>query len=254
MNDSDKNGVTTALSLAETTSGPEKHEQARIKQLEAQTRTRKSMKITIVAAITAVFLFISWNNFSTEKSWGYSFNQAEAALSRGDYQATADEFCKIRRQRDFKSRLVESTFGELLGIYRGSYIAAQGETGLTLTVFMDRGVCKAKFEFYNLPDKNNAKSGSYYMRVSKKLNGDYFFKGTEWIDKPYDYEFVHLRGKLNNNGILEGTPNETGRYRTYEFMVTKQRVRSESPPTKSPPHAVVLGHVFHMCTDFQSAC
>jgi len=107
-------------------------------------------------------------------------------------------------------------FSALVGVYEGSYTAPQGETGLTLTVFMESDDCKAKFEFYNLPGMSNAKNGSYYMYVSyDESEGDYYFTGTEWIVKPEYYDYVFLVGELNN-GILEGSVNFL-----YTFKVVK---------------------------------
>ena len=110
-----------------------------------------------------------------------------------------------------------SPFADLLGVWNGSYTASQGETGLTLTVFMERGVCKAKFEFYNLPGKSNSSSGSYYMEVTKEPSGIFYFRATQWIDRPFAYNSLNLRATLTN-GMLSGTIPTT----SYTFRVLKQ--------------------------------
>ena len=50
---------------------------------------------------------------------------------------------------------------EILGTYEGYYYAHQGQTGVTLTVYEEEGQVKAIFEFYNLPNRTNAKEGSF---------------------------------------------------------------------------------------------
>ncbi|MBQ3055325.1 MAG: S-layer homology domain-containing protein [Oscillospiraceae bacterium] len=93
----------------------------------------------------------------------------------------------------------------LIGTYEGSYFAGQGETGLTLTIYEDDGQYKAIFDFYNLPGKTNAKSGSYYMNVSyDELYDTYSFEAYEWIDRPSSYDYINLKGTYNN-GVLSGT-------------------------------------------------
>ena len=52
---------------------------------------------------------------------------------------------------------------DLTGTWKGSYRAAQGETGMTLNVYNANGRYEAIFDFYNLHGKTNAKDGKYYM-------------------------------------------------------------------------------------------
>jgi len=126
------------------------------------------------------------------------------------------------RQEESAQKPVESkpkdAFAELVGVYTGSYTAGQGGTGLTLTIFMEGSECKAIFEFYSLPGRNNVPNGSYYMDVTKEATGNFYFKATKWIDHPSMYNTLNLRGKYNN-GVLSGTIPTT----SYEFKVTKQR-------------------------------
>jgi hypothetical protein len=92
-----------------------------------------------------------------------------------------------------------------VGVYRGSYFANQGETALTLTVFMERDRCRAHFEFYNLPGRTNAESGDYFMDVTyDETMMEFTFTGVEWIVKPTTYVFIDLVGTFDGS-VLTGT-------------------------------------------------
>ena len=62
----------------------------------------------------------------------------------------------------------------ILGVYEGYYYAQQGQTGVTLTVYQEGSQVKAIYEFYNLPNRTNAKEGSFYMTVSYSDRTYYF--------------------------------------------------------------------------------
>ncbi|MCH5187179.1 MAG: S-layer homology domain-containing protein [Oscillospiraceae bacterium] len=101
---------------------------------------------------------------------------------------------------------------ELAGSYEGWYYAAQGQTGLTLTINADgTGV----FEFYNMPGKTNAKNGSYTIKATVTSKG-FRVDGDKWIDHPSGYAFVSLEGELSG-GLFKG--NASGN--TREFVLTK---------------------------------
>lgn len=98
---------------------------------------------------------------------------------------------------------------ELVGTYKGSYMQNAGETGLTLTVYKERGKYKAVFDFYNLPGRDNAKSGKYYMNVAyDPVTKECVFTATEWIDRPSDYILLDLCGKLDDGVITGKSPTE----------------------------------------------
>ncbi|MFA5585757.1 MAG: S8 family serine peptidase [Saccharofermentanales bacterium] len=104
-------------------------------------------------------------------------------------------------------REVSDVWEGLLGTYQGSYDAPQGETGLTLTIFMEGDKCRARFNFYNLPGKSNARSGSYLMDVSfDQASGQYTFTGVEWLHKPINYSFAHLSGRLEGSSLVGTSP------------------------------------------------
>lgn len=92
---------------------------------------------------------------------------------------------------------------EVLGVYEGYYYANQGQTGVTLSVYREGNSVKAIFDFYNLPNRTNAKDGAFYMDVS--YSGDkYFFDAGEWIEHPSTYSTVDLSLTLDRN-VLSGT-------------------------------------------------
>jgi len=94
---------------------------------------------------------------------------------------------------------------DIVGIWEGSYSASQGKTGLTLNVYKANDHYEAIFDFYNLPGKTNAKAGKYYMYGSyNELTGKYNLIGYEWINRPVNYVFVDLEGKITRN-IFSGS-------------------------------------------------
>jgi len=106
---------------------------------------------------------------------------------------------------------------DIVGKWKGTYTANQGETGLTLTVYSDRDAYRAIFEFYSLAGKRNAAHGSYHMNVSYNPSTErYFLRGYKWINRPSNYRFVHLDGVLSGN-VFKGTLSGT----KYTFSVTK---------------------------------
>ncbi len=104
-------------------------------------------------------------------------------------------------------------FSEFAGTYEGWYYAAQGQTGLTLTINADgTGV----FDFYNMPGRSNAKDGVYSVKVSRTEKG-YGVEGVEWIDRPSGYNFVSFDGSLSG-GVYSGNVDKSS---SMEFMLTK---------------------------------
>lgn len=106
-------------------------------------------------------------------------------------------------------RLHQATTGldQLVGVYEGWYIAAQGETALTMIVYQDGEGYKATFNFYNLPGHTNAKEGSYTMRVSQTKDG-FRFEAEDWIVKPSSYFLLDLEGQLNDDVLSGDSPTE----------------------------------------------
>ena len=102
----------------------------------------------------------------------------------------------------------------ILGVYEGYYYATQGQTGVTLTVYEEDQEVKAIFEFYNLPNRTNAKEGSYNMTVSAKEDGSYYFKAGSWIDHPSGYYTLDVHASLSGY-VLSGTVSTSGQNTFY---------------------------------------
>jgi hypothetical protein len=100
----------------------------------------------------------------------------------------------------------------LVGVWEGSYIAGQGETGLTLTVTKEGSEYKAVFAFYNLPGQTNAREGSFRMNASLS-RGKYTLKAYEWIDRPGSYNYVDLEGTISGDNF-SGTGNSGITFKT----------------------------------------
>jgi hypothetical protein len=107
---------------------------------------------------------------------------------------------------------------DLIGVWKGSYVAGQGETAMLLTVSEENGKYIAVFDFYNLPGKSNAREGKYYMNVSyNKGREKFYLTGFEWIEQPSGYSMADLDGTITGNvfsGFLTGSNNR--------FRVVKQ--------------------------------
>jgi hypothetical protein len=108
---------------------------------------------------------------------------------------------------------------DLVGVWKGSYFAGQGETALILSVFEEKGSYMAIFDFYNLPNKSNSKEGKYYMRVSYNQSREKFYlEALEWIERPSGYNYVDLSGTITGD-VFSGYLKDTN----YEFRVVKTK-------------------------------
>jgi hypothetical protein len=141
------------------------------------------------------------------------FNVSLAAYAQNGFQASGKEYTGNDTNHQFlfeaaNVNSVGSSFQQvenLIGVWEGSYVATQGETGLTLTVAKESGVLHAIFKFYNLSGRTNAANGSYYMNITCQ-SGKYTFRGYEWIEQPSGYGFLDLEGTVDLTGnILSGT-------------------------------------------------
>ena len=103
---------------------------------------------------------------------------------------------------------------EILGTYEGYYYANQGQTGVTLKVYQNGSDVEAIFEFYNLPNRTNAQSGSFYMDVTYE-GGSNSFVATKWIDKPASYNTVNLREMALDGYVLSGKVNGRSDWKFY---------------------------------------
>lgn len=117
---------------------------------------------------------------------------------------------------------------KLVGVWKGSYSAGQGEAGLTLTIYEEVGNFKAIFDFYNLPGKRNSASGKYYMNVSyNPSTGRYSLRGYEWIVRPGSYTFLNLEGTLSGD-VFSGSSN----FRVVRVEQAERSQQSEQPSSQ----------------------
>jgi hypothetical protein len=100
---------------------------------------------------------------------------------------------------------------DLVGVWKGSYTAGQGETALLLTVYEERGAYLATFDFFNLPGRSNSGEGKYTMSVTyDKGREKFYLKAIKWIDRPSGYSYADLDGTITGDvfsGFLTGSKN-----------------------------------------------
>lgn len=97
--------------------------------------------------------------------------------------------------------------GDLAGVWTGRYICAQGETELQLTIRDVGSRLWAVFAFSATPENPNVPSGAFEMSGRLLQGTTVVLNAGRWIDRPGDYEVVHLRGqRRRQNGIdvIEG--------------------------------------------------
>ena len=118
-------------------------------------------------------------------------------------------------------RTQEQALSELVGVWEGSYFTRQGEIGLTLSVFEERGIFRAIFNFYSLPGKRNASYGRFCMRVIyNQATGRHSLIAYRWIERPYCHSFVDLEGTLIGD-VFSGSSAQRGE--RWTFRVVRRR-------------------------------
>lgn len=149
--------------------------------------------VTLRATATSGYTFDGW----------YEKNSRVSTSANWSFNVTTDRTLEARFIQQIQPVTALSNnvaLNKLVGIWEGSYAASQGETGLTLTVYSEKGSFKAIFDFYNLPGRTNSKAGKYYMDVSyDESTGMYTLNGYEWIEHPSSYRFVDLDGIVDND-------------------------------------------------------
>lgn len=111
----------------------------------------------------------------------------------------------------------------IVGSYIGEYRTRQGIVGLTLHIRKDEGRYSALFEFYPAAtsERGRVKSGKYSMDVQyNALSKNIIMKGTMWIVRPANYEFVHLKGHVSGEKI-SGTVFTDSEAPSWTFFVRK---------------------------------
>ncbi len=92
---------------------------------------------------------------------------------------------------------------EIIGDYTGTYVAAQGVTGLDLNIYREGRFIKADFIFYPTEENPDVASGHYVCYVSYNPAMDvYSVHGDEWVENIGHYSFVDiLNMKLDESGL-----------------------------------------------------
>jgi hypothetical protein len=91
--------------------------------------------------------------------------------------------------------LMQVARSSLLGVWRGSYVCVQGETGVELSFneLRDDGVVVGTFSFFNLPGHSNAASGEYTIIGQLDIGEQRVYLDPEtWIRQPPGYIPVGL--------------------------------------------------------------
>jgi hypothetical protein len=120
----------------------------------------------------------------------------------------------------------------VIGVYKGTYTALQGLTGLTLDVYQnDAGIVEATFAFHPDPSNPNVEMGKYLCSVSfDEGKNTYSIKGVEWIERSPTYVFADLlNGVLNEDGKFTGdvyyqSGAYTGSFELYRETIDREAI------------------------------
>ena len=88
------------------------------------------------------------------------------------------------------------------GTWRGSYVCAQGPTGLTLSIDRQSGADFSGF-FHFYPPRGNpaAKEGCFAVTGHLDADGGATVRAGRWITRPFGYVTVDLAGRLDPSGL-----------------------------------------------------
>ena len=103
---------------------------------------------------------------------------------------------------------------EILGVYEGTYTAAQGITGVTLSVFETEDGVEAAYRFYPVASNPSVGKGIFSMSVEQTPEG-YVFDAKEWVDHTDSpsYSMVDLTDVTmsgDGNALFGTVLNESG--------------------------------------------
>jgi hypothetical protein len=117
---------------------------------------------------------------------------------------------------------------DLRGTWRGTYVCAQGNTALALTIEPRKdGSLYALFHFEAAPDNPDVPTGCYEMlgRFTPDTR-DVVLWPRRWLQRPPDYVRVGLQGRLSEDGAaLEGQVRGPG---CAEFRVARTAERASA--------------------------
>ncbi|MCP4563096.1 MAG: hypothetical protein GY873_33180 [Bosea sp.] len=142
--------------------------------------------------------------------------------------------------------LAQETPAALIGNWQGTYVCAQGKTGLTLTIDRQDGSrFSGVFQFYPLRENITVPEGCFTVSGRIRGGGALDITGSKWIKRPAGYITVDLHGRVGQGGAdLSGTVETPGYGKlcsTFELMrsTTKPSVddtcRAEAPAVSSTP-------------------
>lgn len=93
---------------------------------------------------------------------------------------------------------------DLTGVWTGTYVCAQGVTGLELTITARGSQLSAVFRFGATPDNPGVPDGAFEMTGHYNRNTEAVaLDAGAWLNRPEDYEIVHLRGAARSAGDLD---------------------------------------------------
>ena len=97
--------------------------------------------------------------------------------------------------------LAQSKLNSMIGEWRGSYVCAQGPTGLTLTIDKEEGArFSGYFHFYPLKQNPVAREGCYRVEGQRAPDGRVAVGALDWLLQPPQYVTVDLAGRLGSTG------------------------------------------------------
>jgi len=101
----------------------------------------------------------------------------------------------------------QETSVALLGNWQGTYICAQGKTGLTLTIDrQDGSTFSGVFQFYPLRENITVPEGCFTVSGHIRSGGTLDIAGSKWIKRPAGYIIVDLHGRVGQGGTnMAGT-------------------------------------------------
>ena len=102
------------------------------------------------------------------------------------------------------SAQAQQTAKPLTGTWRGAYVCAQGQTGLTLTVDRLSGPDFSGFFHFYPPRRNSAaKEGCFAVKGRVEADRSVIVEAGEWMTRPPGYITVDLLGTLGRAGLLQ---------------------------------------------------
>ncbi|WID98090.1 hypothetical protein QO058_07565 [Bosea vestrisii] len=102
---------------------------------------------------------------------------------------------------------VQAQEASVTGNWQGSYVCAQGKTGLTLTIDRQDGrEFSGVFQFYAVRENITVPEGCFTVSGRIRSGGAVDIVGAAWIKRPAGYITVDLHGRIASGGAgMSGT-------------------------------------------------